>query len=298
MIVRLIDLWLARRAETSQQALAAVAKRRPIVVVTGGSRGIGLALARRFAKAGHNVAIIARQAEPLQTAAEKIAKHFRVAALAIPLDVTDADAARRIDARLAAEGFYLDILINCAGVGSAGPFDSRSQTEIEEVLSLNVAALTRLMHHALPDMLARGDGGIINVASLGGLVPGPGQATYYASKAYVISLTRAVATEISGRGVRLMALAPGPVDTGFHARMGAELSFYRQLVMAPSTGSTARAAYRAYLLGFRLFVPGVTAKLLQVAVWIIPHALLMPLMAWLLRRREEHPWNGDAANET
>ena len=116
------------------------------------------------------------------------------------------------------------------------------------------------MRHALPAMLARGEGGIINVASLGGLVPGPNQAAYYASKAYVVSLTRAVATENAGRGVRLMALAPGPVDTGFHRAMGAELSFYRQLMIALSPEQTARAAYRGYMLGLHLVVPGVTAS--------------------------------------
>ena len=108
------------------------------------------------------------------------------------------------------------------------------------LLDLNVAALTRLMHHVLPGMLARARGGILNVASLGGLVPGPYQAAYYASKAYVVSLTEAVAAENAGRGVRFMALAPGPVNTGFHAAMGAELSFYRQLIFALERGATAR----------------------------------------------------------
>jgi short-subunit dehydrogenase len=140
-------------------------------------------------------------------------------------------------------------------------------------------------------MLARGKGGIINVASLGGLVPGPNQGAYYASKAYVISLTRAVAAENAGRGVRLMALAPGPVDTGFHRAMGAELSFYRQLVFALSAEQTARAAYRGYVLGFKLLVPGITGKLLQIALWIIPPALLLPFVGWLLHRREERPWS-------
>jgi short-subunit dehydrogenase len=140
-------------------------------------------------------------------------------------------------------------------------------------------------------MLARGRGGILNVASLGGLVPGPNQAAYYASKAYVVSLTRAIATENAGRGVRLMALAPGPVDTGFHDAMGAELSFYRQLIVALSPAQTARAAYRAYVFGCHLFVPGITTKLLQIAVWIIPPVLVLPIMGWLLRRREERPWS-------
>ena len=296
-MIRLIDHWLSRHAEPSAAARAAVAGLKPMTVVTGGSRGIGLALARRFAKAGHDVALVARHADALQAAAASIARELHVTALAIPSDVTDASAAQRIEANLVANGFYLDVLINCAGIGLAGPFLSHSEDAIQRMLDVNVDALTRLMRHALPAMVARAEGGIINVASLGGLVPGPNQAAYYASKAYVVSLTRAVATENAGSGVRVMALAPGPVDTGFHHAMGAELSFYRQLMVALSTDQTARAAYRGYILGRRLVVPGITAKLLQIALWIIPHALLLPLIGWLLRRREERPWSDTGDNE-
>jgi len=295
---RFIDLWLSRNAEPRADALAAVAHLQPMVVVTGGSRGIGLAIARRFARAGHPVAIIARGAAALDAAAVAIAGKYNVKTVALALDVADRDAAQRIDAALTAEGFYLDVLVNCAGVGLAGPFVSHPETAIDTLLDVNAAALTRLTRHALPRMLARGRGGILNVASLGGLVPGPNQAAYYASKAYVVSLTRAIATENAGRGVRIMALAPGPVDTGFHQAMGAELSFYRQLLLALSADQTARAAYRAYVLGWRLFVPGLTGKLLQVALWIIPPALLLPLIGWLLRRREERPWIDTPDEET
>jgi short-subunit dehydrogenase len=268
-----------------------VAGLKPIVVVTGASRGIGLALARRFAKAGHDVAVIARHGDAVTAAATSISREHGVTALAVPLDVTEPTAPHRIDAELAAQGFYLDTLVNCAGVGLAGPFVSHPEQAIVDLLDLNVTALTRLTRHSLPKMLARASGGVLNVASLGGLVPGPNQAAYYASKAYVVSLTRAIATENAGRGVRLMALAPGPVDTGFHDAMGAELSFYRQLIIALSAAQTARAAYRAYVAGCHLFVPGITTKLLQIAVWIIPPVLVLPIVGWLLRRREERPWS-------
>jgi short-subunit dehydrogenase len=296
-LIRLIDLWLSRHAEPTAAACAAVAGRKPMTVVTGGSRGIGLALARRFAKAGHDVALVARHADALQTAAASIARELHVTALAIPLDVTDASAPQRIDGHLADNGFYLGVLINCAGVGLSGRFVSHDENAIQRLLDVNVDALTRLMRHVLPAMLARAEGGVINVASLGGLVPGPNQAAYYASKAYVVSLTRAVATESAGSGVRVMALAPGPVDTGFHHAMGAELSFYRSLILALSADQTARSAYRGYILGFRLIVPGVTAKLLQIALWIIPHAILLPLIGWLLRRHEARPWSDTGDNE-
>lgn len=298
MLRRIIELWLSRNAEPQADALAAVAHLQPMVVVTGGSRGIGLAIARRFARAGYPVTIVARGAAALDDAAAAIARKYDVKALALALDVADRDAAQRIDAALATEGFYLDVLVNCAGTGLAGPFVSHPEAAIDTLIDTNTSALTRITRHALPQMLARGRGGILNVASLGGLVPGPNQAAYYASKAFVVSLTRAIATENTGRGVRIMALAPGPVDTGFHQAMGAELSFYRQLLLALSADQTARAAYRAYVLGWRLFVPGLTGKLLQVALWIIPHALLLPLTGWLLRRREERPWIDMSDKET
>jgi short-subunit dehydrogenase len=297
LITRLIDLWISRHATPTEAALQAVAHLRPAVVVTGGSRGIGFALARRFAKAGHAVVLIARHPEPLRDAADAIERELRATAVPLALDVTHIDAPQRIDNALAAHGLYGDILINCAGVGLAGPFEGHSEEAITRLIDLNVTALTRLMRHLLPAMLARGGGGIINVASLGGLVPGPYQAAYYASKSYVVSLTRAVAAEIAGRGVRLMALAPGPVDTGFHHAMGAELSFYRQVIFALTAAQAARAGYRGYVLGFHLVVPGVINKLLQVALWLIPHMLLLPLIGWLLRPREERPWRDEPDNE-
>lgn len=291
MPIRLIDRWLSRYANPEPAALEAVARLTPIVVVTGGSRGIGMELGRRFAKAGNDVALVARSASSLEIQAAAIERDYNVRCIAIPLDISDADAAQRIEAGVAAHGHYIDVLVNCAGVGLAGPFVSHTEQQITALLNLNTLALTRLTRHMLPPMLARGRGGIMNVASVGGLVPGPNQAAYYASKAYVVSLTRAIAAENAGLGVRIMALAPGPVDTGFHQAMGAELSFYRQLLVALSARQTAYAGYRAYLLGCHLFVPGITGKLLQVALWIIPHAILLPIIGWLLRRRDERPWH-------
>lgn len=282
-------MWIARWARPSPAALDAVAHLKPIVVVTGGSRGIGLALARRFAKAGRDVAIIARGAGPLAEAAVAIERDFKARAFAIPLDITEESAPQRIEERLSQYGCYTDILVNCAGTGLAGPFVSHGEAEVARLLDLNVMALTRLMRHALPGMLARGHGGVVNVASLGGFTPGPHQAVYYASKAYVLSLTEAVASEIGGQGVRLMAIAPGPVDTEFHERMGAEHSFYRQLILALTPEQVANAGYRGYILGRRVIVPGPVNKVLGIALRILPHTLVLPLIGWLLQRREESP---------
>lgn len=287
VFMRLLNKWIARYAQPSAAALDSVAGLKPAVVVTGGSRGIGLALARRFAKAGHDVAILARNSDALQEAAAAIERNFGVKAHAIVIDVTEPDAPRSLDTQLAERGCYMDVLVNSAGIGLSGRFESHSEKDVVHLLDLNVRALTRWMHHALPAMLARGRGGILNVASLGGLAAGPYQAAYYASKAYVISLTEAAAWENAGEGVRLTVLAPGPVNTSFHEAMGAESSFYRQLLPALSPERTANSAYSGFVLGRCLIVPGVINTFMAIALRILPHTLLLPLTGWLLRPRDE-----------
>ena len=290
MFRRLFDAWISRYAKPQPEALDAVAGLRPVVVVTGASRGIGLAIARRFARAGRDVALVARDQEELDRAATAIAAEFAVAAIPIAIDVMDERAPLTLDERLAANGCYLDVLVNNAGTGLAGRFDSHTEADVVRLLELNMTALTRLMHHALPRMIARGRGGVLNIASLGGLVPGPYQAAYYASKAYVVSLTEAVGFEIRGQGVRLSVLAPGPVETGFHADMGAEHSPYRYLILPVSPETAATSAYRGYVLGRRLIVPGLMNKVLAPFLRVLPHAILLPLIGWLLWPRPDREW--------
>lgn len=143
-------------------------------------------------------------------------------------------------------------------------------------------SLTRMMRAALPPMRARGTGGILNVASLGGMTPGPYQAAYYASKAFVISLTEAVGHEVRGEGVRIAVVAPGPVETNFHAAMGAEGAFYRAIVPSASPEAVARSAYRGFMLGRRVIVPGILGTASALALRLLPHALSVPMVGRLL----------------
>lgn len=281
------DAWIRRRAAPDHAAIAAVAGRAPAVVVTGASRGIGRALAFRFARAGRDVVMVARGAQALEAAAGAVARASGVRAVPLALDVTHADATRDLDDRLRAAGFYADVLVNNAGVGLSGDFARQSADDITHLIALNVTATTRLMHHALAPMLARGEGGVLNVASLGGLVPGPYQAAYYASKAYLVSLTEAVAHEVRGQGVRVAVIAPGPVETSFHAAMQAEGALYRTLVPAESADAVARAAYRGYALGRTVIVPGVLPAIAGVGVRVLPHMLTVPLVGALLAVRRD-----------
>lgn len=271
--------------------LATDIRANPFVVVSGGSDGIGREIALRFARAGKRVLLVARDQARLERAAEAIrgagkpgAAGVRVDVLA--LDITTPGAAELIESHVAGLGGHVETLVQSAGIGLSGGFDTHTPGEIERLLALNVTALTRLMRHYLPGMRARGQGGVINIASLGGYVPGPYQAVYYASKAYVISLSEAVAAEAAADGVRVMVVSPGPVATAFHARMGAERSLYRRLIPAATPASVARWALLAYSLHLRSVAPGVVNTVLVQALRILPHRLVIPIVSWLLRPRE------------
>lgn len=280
-LVSLADRWISRRAVAQPHAWRAVEGLQPAVVVTGASRGIGRALAARFAAGGHDVVLVARGSEPLEAAAETIRQTGRRAATVV-LDVTRPDAPEQLDSAVRAAGLYTDILVNNAGVGLSGAFVAQRAEDLDALIALNVTSVTRLMHHALPVMLARGRGGILNVASIGGLVPGPHQAAYYATKAYVVSLTEAVSFESRGRGVRIAALAPGPVNTRFHRTMQADKALYRRFMPALAPDTVAASAYRQFHFGRTLIVPGVLPNAAVLALKLLPHAITVPIVGLLL----------------
>lgn len=273
-----LDRWSRRHVARPPDAPTG----RPATVITGASEGIGLALARRFAAGGHAVVLVARREALVSTAAEAIRREHGVEAIALPIDVNAADAAAAIEAAVTARGFYVDILINNAGFGLSGAFATMPTADIEALMSCNIAALTRLSRHFLPAMVARACGGIINIASLAGLAPGPFQAAYYASKAYVISLTRAIAWENRGTGVRICVVTPGPVETRFHARMDAETSFYRYLVPSPTAERVAASVWRGYKWHRGMIAPGVSAKIVSLSLRLMPKFLVIPAISWLL----------------
>lgn len=264
----------------------------PAIVVTGGSAGIGLAIAKEFHRQGHRVVIVARDAAKLEAAVAGFddpgtgsGGGVQRRVQAVPLDVARVSAARELEAALLALGVYADVLVNNAGMGLAGPFTTHGEDELAALLAVNVAALTRTTRHFLPAMIARRRGGIINVASLGGYVPGPNQAAYYASKAYVCSLTESIAAEVAFTGVRVTVVAPGPVNTGFHAAMGADRSLYRWLLPALTAEQTARACVAGYSWGWTVVVPGFFNKVIAVCLSVLPHMVTVPFVKLLLARR-------------
>ena len=273
-----IDRWIGAKSHDQVSAPRTLA-----VVVTGGSSGIGLAIALEFHRQGETVVLVARNKNRLTAALASFPNSAGVHT--IQLDITATDAPAALDAALCAANLTLDVLVNSAGTGLAGPFDTHSAEQIDHLIALNVSALTRLTRHALPAMKARSRGGVLNIASLGGYIPGPNQAAYYASKAYVCSLTEALASELSGLGVRMTVVAPGPIETAFHAKMGADDALYRKILPALSPQRAARSAVFAYRLGRTVAVPGLIYKAMAVAVSIIPHWLTVPVIKFILAPR-------------
>jgi short-subunit dehydrogenase len=142
-----------------------------------------------------------------------------------------------------------------------------------------------MCRHFLPGMRARRSGGIINLASLGGYAPGPYEAVYYASKAYILSLSEALAAEACDDGVRVTAVAPGPVATAFHARMGSQADYYYRLLPQVQPANVAWWAHMGFRLGMRVAVPGVFNNIMALSMRIVPHRIVVPVIGWLLRPR-------------
>lgn len=288
-LVTLRDRWQRRRWRPNEGALALFAHLTPVVVITGASEGIGLAFARRFVAEGQHVLLIARSAERLEKAAAELNKTAATAAggrvSTLALDIAAANALPALDAKLAEIKAYADILVNNAGVGLSGQFVRSTPEALTDLVNINITALTRLSRHVLPGQMIRGRGGIINVASLGGFGPGPYQAAYYASKAYVISLSEALAVETAGHGVRVTCVAPGPVDTDFHAKMGSLTAWYRRLIPNQTADQVARRGMAGYRWGARVIVPSLLTTAMMIGMRIFPHRLTVPIIRRLLRAR-------------
>jgi short-subunit dehydrogenase len=257
---------------------------RPITVITGASAGIGVALARVFARHGHELALVARRADRLQALADEISATGAVKPLVICADLGHPGAARQIREALAAENAEAQYIVNNAGYGLIGLAGERDRDDLLGMIDVHVRALTELSL-AFIDSLARNRGGLLNVGSMAGFLPGPGMAVYYASKSYVLSLSEALHSELKGLGVRVSVLCPGPVPTEFAQRAG----LAEQLAPGLLTQSAERVAelgYRGLMRGQRVVVPGLLNRLVVFIVPLVPRRLLLHLVGGRQRRRQ------------
>ena len=267
------------RAMTSQAAeepqaaaLDTGAEPAPTALVTGASSCIGVALAGELAGRGHAVTLVARRADRLREMAAKIGGEHGVRVEWIAADLADASERDRLPAEVAARGLVVERLVNNAGIGTIGPFHELPAAKEVELVRLNVEAMVALCGAFLPGMVERGSGRVLNVASVSGFMPVPQQATYSASKAFVLTFTEALTIDLHGTGVTATALCPGPVKTEFE---GIIEGLPSALFVDPAR--VAREAIDALEHGRRSVVPGALNKVNAVSGRYTPRGVFLPL---------------------
>src|SRR5258708_1666497 len=254
-------------------------------LITGASSGIGLDLTRLFARDGWDVVLVARSKETLRTIAAELTSAHGIAAHVIVADLARPDAAADIVKMLTDSGLTIDALVNNAGLGLTGPFVETDLRGELEMIKVNVVALTHLTKLLLPGMVARKRGRILNVASTASFQPGPLMAVYYATKAYVLSFSEALAEELRHTGVTVTALCPGPTTTGFVAASGVGPSRLFTLMKPSSSAAVARTGYEAMKRGRRVVVHGLRNKLLVQSVRTSPRRLVTFIVRKLQEKR-------------
>jgi len=249
---------------------------KPIALITGASSGIGMELARVFAAHGHELVLVARRRDRLDGLAVEIAAAGRPRPTVLTVDLERREGASAIAAELASRDLEPAFVVNNAGFGLSGAAAALSRDEQLGMIDLNVRALTELSLMFI-DSLARHRGGILNVASSAAFLPGPGMAVYYATKAYVLSFSEALHHELLDRGIRVTALAPGPVPTEFQARSQMHLPAAARAVELPPD-RVAQIGYDGLMRGKRVVVPGTGIKIAVSLLRFVPNGLLLRLV--------------------
>jgi len=253
-------------------------------LITGASSGIGRELARVFAAHGHSLILTARDEARLHALAEELASRHGVQTLVIPADLARPESPPALFDELQRRGATVDILVNNAGFSTFGLFHATDTQAILDLLQVNMTALTHLARLFLPGMVQRGRGRLLNVASTAAFEPGPYTAIYYASKAYVLSLSEALASELEGTGVTVTALCPGVTRTEFHQRAGIRnIPVQRLAVM--EVEPVAQAGYEGLMRGKRVVVPGAFNQLVPLANRLLPRRWMAEIVKSLQRRR-------------
>jgi short-subunit dehydrogenase len=247
-------------------------------LVTGASGGIGVDLAECFARDGYDVIVTARSQAALEQVAARLAREHSVAATPIACDLAEVGGARKLAQAVEASGLSVDVLVNNAGFGHAGPFTSSDLATQVGMIDLNVRALVELTHLYWDAMRARGRGGVLNVASTAAFQPGPFMAVYYASKAFVLSFSEALWEEARGTGVKVSCLCPGPTLSGFRARAGTDKTKLAAAARQVPSMPVAEAGYRAFQNDERVVVTGARNKLVAQLVPMLPRRTVLRMV--------------------
>lgn len=248
-------------------------------LITGASMGLGLEFARLFAADGHDLIITARSADRLEALAAELRAAHGITVDVLPCDLTDAAARKALSAQIGARP--IDHLVNNAGFGTTGPFIEADPARELRQIELNVAALVHLTRLVVPGMVARGRGRVLNIASTAGFQPGPYMATYFATKAFVVSFGQALHHELRGTGVRVTTHCPGATATAFAATAGNDKTPLFQRGGVADAAAVAAHAYRAMQAGKRLTVHGLLNAIMAFGVRFSPVGLVLRITAKL-----------------
>ena len=255
------------------------------VLITGASSGIGLELARCFAADGCRLVLLARNAEALETLAKELRQAYLIEALVLTADLSLPETPAHIFKELQGRGVRVDVLVNNAGFGANGTFAGLPLPRQLEMIQVNIPALTNLTGLFLPGMIERRRGGVLNVGSLAGFLPGPGMAVYYATKAFVLTFTEALAEELIGTGVTATALCPGPTATNFgnvsHGQKKRRLDTPKMPAAA-----VARHGHRAFRKSRWLAIPGWQYHFLVFLIRILPRWCVRKLAGLFNRTKD------------
>lgn len=255
-------------------------------LVTGASGGIGCELAKLFGADHYNLVLVARGSDRLNQVAAEISDRCGVDVKTFALDLATAPAAQFLFDQLQREQVTVDVLVNNAGFGALGEFAGMPEEEILGQINLNVTAVTRLTRLFLPAMLARRAGKVMNVASTAAFQPGPLMAVYYATKAYVLSFSEALANEVAGAGVVVSCFCPGATDTGFARRAGNENTRLFKKIPPMNAEAVARDGYRGLMAGRTVVISGMQNWLVAESVRFAPRKLVTAISRWVSEKVE------------
>lgn len=258
---------------------------RKTALITGASNGIGLELAKLFARDGHDLVLVARSEDKLRELAADMERTHGISALVIAKDLSDTAAPAEVYEQIKAAGRRIDVLVNNAGYGSFGLF---AETDLDfelKMIRLNIESLTHLSKLYVRDMIAQKSGRILNVASTASFQPGPLMAVYYASKAYVLSFSEALANELEGTGVTVTALCPGPTESGFQSVANMQNSkLVKGSIMDAKT--VAEIGYRGLHDGLTVVIPGLSNKVMAGSVKFMPRKLVTKIVRSVQSERQ------------
>ncbi len=253
-------------------------------LITGGSKGIGLELAKQFARNGHDLVLVARTREILESVSESMRREYGCAVTTIRMDLSADGAAEALFHLVQERGLRIDVLVNNAGIAGYGAFSACDPQHLAAMLRLNIVSLSLLSRLFLPGMIERGSGRILNVASLLAFFAGaPDWAAYAASKHYVLALTRGLRNELHGTGVSVTALCPGPAATDFAEHSGAGATRVYRWLPKVSLSSVARAGYRGVMTGQEHVVPGLLNRTNAFLGELPPRAIARTVLSFLLK---------------